>query len=98
MFGDEAKKTTCLWIKGLPLLKPTNIVSEGEFYVSPSGKKMPSWCSDPVNKEGKKIAYNSEEIKKLRSKTFPGIAKAMAEQWGRCVLPCSNEKEGKNGK
>ncbi|GAH99704.1 unnamed protein product, partial [marine sediment metagenome] len=52
-FGDEAQKTTCLWIKGLPLLKPTKIVDKGEFYISPSGKKMPSWCSDPVDKKGK---------------------------------------------
>ena len=81
-FGDEAQKTTCLWIKGLPLLKPTDVVDKGKFYISPSGKKMPSWCSDPVDEHGKKIAYNSEEIKILRSKTFPGIAKAMAEQWG----------------
>lgn len=82
-FGHEAKKTTCLWLKGLPKLIPTKIVSEGEFYISPSGKKMPKWLSDPVDKNGKKLAYNSKEIKILRSKTFPGIAKAMAEQWGK---------------
>ena len=82
MFGHEAKKTTCLWLKGLPKLKPTKIVSEGEFYISPSGKKMPKWLSDPVDANGKKIAYNSKEIKVLRSKTFPGIAEAMAKQWG----------------
>lgn len=67
-YGDEAQKTTCLWIKGLPKLKPTNIVGKGEFIVTPSGKKLPKWYSD--NKSGKN-----------RSKTFPGIAKAMAEQW-----------------
>ena len=50
-FGDEAQKTTCLWIKGLPNLKPTKIVKHGKFYISPSGKKMPSWCSDPVDKD-----------------------------------------------
>jgi hypothetical protein len=54
---------------------------KGEFYVSPSGKKMPSWCSDTVL-NGKKLGYNTPEIKKIRSKTFPGIAAAMAEQWG----------------
>ncbi len=89
-FGDEAQKTTCLWIKGLPNLKHTKLVDHGKFYISPSGKKMPSWCSDPIGKDGKKIGYNTDEIKKLRSKTFPGIAKAMAEQWGS--LPCTNEK------
>lgn len=86
-FGHEAKKTTCLWLKGLPKLKPTKIVGEGEFYISPNGAKMAKWSHDPVDKNGKKIAYNSKEIKILRSKTFPGVAKAMAEQWGRCVLP-----------
>ena len=92
MFGHEAKKTTCLWLKGLPNLKPTNIVSEGEFYISPSGKKMPKWLSDPVDKNGKKIAYNSPEIKILRSKTFLGIAKAMSEQWANPIQTILTEK------
>jgi len=81
-FGHEAQKTTCLWLKGLPKLKTTKIVGHGDFYITPTGKKMPKWLSDPVGKNGKKIAYNSDEIKILRSKTFLGIAKAMAEQWG----------------
>ena len=68
MFGDEAQKSTCLWLKGLPLLTPTDIVGKGEFYVSPSGKKLPKWYSD--NKSAK-----------VRSKTFQGIANAMAAQW-----------------
>jgi len=81
MFGHEAKKTTCLWLKGLPKLKPTKIVGEGEF-VKMGKRKYPKWSHDPVDKGGKKLPYNSKEIKILRSKTFPGIAKAMAEQWG----------------
>lgn len=81
-YGDKAQKTTCLWIKGLPNLIPTNIVEKGDFYISPSGKKMPTWCSDPIGENGKKLGYNTAEIKKLRSKTFPGIAKALAEQFG----------------
>lgn len=68
-FGDCYQKTTCLWLKNLPKLKHTKIVSKGEFYMSPNGKKMPKWFSD--NKSSK-----------IRSKTFPGIAKAIAEQWG----------------
>jgi site-specific DNA-cytosine methylase len=91
MFGDEAKKTTCLWIKGFPLLKPTKLVSEGEFYISPNGDKMPKWSHDPVGKDGKKIAYNSQEIKILRSKTFPGIAEAMASQWGAYLTKLNSE-------
>lgn len=81
-FGDKAQKTTCLWLKGLPELKYTNIVDKGDFYITPGGKKMPSWMSDPIGDNGKKLGYNTSEIKKLRSKTFSGIAKAMAQQWG----------------
>lgn len=81
-FGHEAQKTTCLWLKGLPKLEPTKLVGKGEFYITPSGKKMPKWLSDPVGENGKKLSYSSKEIKILRSKTFQGIADAMAEQWG----------------
>ena len=69
-FGDNAQKTTCLWIKDIPCLKHTNIVDKGEFYTSPSGKRLPKWYSD--NKSSK-----------VRSKTFQGIADAMASQWGQ---------------
>lgn len=72
-FGDEAQKTTCLWLKNLPLLIPTNIVGKGEFYTSPSGKKIPSWYNGNSN--------NKENRQKSRSVTFDGIAKAMATQW-----------------
>lgn len=80
-FGDEAQKSTCLWLKGLPKLVHTNIVGKGEFYTSPSGKLMPAWSHDMVV-DGKKVGWNTPEIKKLRSKTFQGIADAMASQWG----------------
>ena len=80
-FGDEAQKTTCLWLKDLPPLIPTKIVGKGEFYIAPSGKKLPSWYGDTVV-DGKKIGWNTPEIKKIRSKTFKGIADAMAAQWG----------------
>ena len=81
-FGHEAQKTTCLWLKNLPPLQHTNIVSKGDFYISPTGKKMPTWMSDPIDANGKKLAYGSAEIKKIRNKTFQGIADAMANQWG----------------
>lgn len=68
-FGDAAQKTTCLWLHNLPLLQPTEVVDKGEFYVSPSGKRLPKWYSD--NKSSK-----------VRSTTFQGIANAMADQWG----------------
>ena len=61
-FGHGETKATCLWLKGLPTLKPTNIVS---------GREQRVWKMPP-----------SSERAKARSKTFPGIALAMAEQWG----------------
>lgn len=72
MFGHEATKTTCLWLKGLPPLIPTQIVGKGESKVFSSGRKMQSWYNLPP----------SPNRAKLRSKTFYGIAQAMADQWG----------------
>ena len=78
-FGDEAQKTTCLWLKNMPKLyhneKPNLFdskvthVGKGEFLTFSSGKRMPKWYS---NGDGSK-----------RSKTFKGIAKAMAIQWSK---------------
>ena len=76
-FGDEAQKTTCLWLKNLPKLKHTNVVGKGEMVVFDSGKSMPKWYVDALTK-----SKTPEERRTLRSKTFAGIAKAMATQWG----------------
>lgn len=75
-FGDEAQKTTCLWLKNLPKLKPTKIVGKGEFVTFKSGKKHPAWYAEAFAK-----AKTKAERQKLRSKTFQGIADAMADQW-----------------
>lgn len=80
-FGDEAQKSTCLWLKNLPKLVPTKIVGKGDFYISPKGKRLPAWYGDAAI-DGKKVAYGSPEMKKIRNRTFQGIADAMAEQWG----------------
>lgn len=80
MFGDQARKTTCLWLQYLPPLQATNIVSEGESVVFSSGKKMPKWYHDALAN-----AKTDAERRKLRSKTFDGIAQAMASQWGTYV-------------
>ena len=74
-FGDPFEKKTCLWLKGLPKLKPTNIVDVPPRKRFDSGKSMPQWYAEAWH-------MPKEERAKLRSKTFPGIAKAMAEQWG----------------
>jgi len=85
-FSQEFQKTTCLWLKNLPLLrygqevqmmfgehKPpqTNIVGKGEFHITKSGKKLPKWYVQ--------AGWDAKTHK--RSKTFQGIANAMAEQW-----------------
>lgn len=80
--GDKAQKKTCLWLKNLPLLAPTNVVDPGDFTIS-GGKKYSagasaSWAQD---ENGKIIAWNDPRTAKIRSKTYPGIARAMAEQW-----------------
>lgn len=73
-FGDPYEKKTCLWLKGLPELKPTNIVDAPPRTQYESGKTMPAWYAEAWR-------LPKEERAKLSSKTFPGIAKAMAEQW-----------------
>lgn len=61
-------------------MKPTNVVSDGESIVFKSGKKMPKWYHDALAN-----AKTDAERRKLRSKTFEGIAQAMASQWGAYV-------------
>lgn len=77
-FGDEAQKTTCLWLKNLPKLKPTKIVGKGEIVTFKSGKRMSKWMCEAFR-------LPKAERQKLRSKTFQGIADAMADQWGNEV-------------
>ena len=81
-FWWDASKKTCLWLKNLPILKHTQ-------YIEPRivdwkkrwANQMDNWQNITLNTEGKVVWWNTEEIKKLRSKTFPWIAKAIAEQW-----------------
>ncbi|MGB0976706.1 MAG: hypothetical protein ACPGSG_06975 [Prolixibacteraceae bacterium] len=84
MFGDEASKNTCLWLKNLPNLIPTNIVGKGEFveWEDKNGKKkrQAKWYLDALNK-----AKTAEERRSLRSKTFPGMAKAIAKQFTQSI-------------
>ena len=74
-FGHEASKSTCLWLKGLPNLVPTNIVGKGEFITYKSGKRMTKWYADAAS-------LSPKEREKVRNTTFQGIADAMANQWG----------------
>jgi hypothetical protein len=74
-YGYNTTKATCLWLKGLPLLKPTNIVDKGGVWTAKSGKRMSQWFYDSSRLPPK-------EREKMRNKTFQGIADAMANQWG----------------
>lgn len=91
-FGDPFSKKTCLWLKNLPKLKETNVVDAGEYIQFKSGKRIPKWYSDGLTK-----TKSPEERRTWRSKTFPGFAKAIAEQWGALLLTESQKKgKGKN--
>ena len=72
-FGDPHRKKTCLWLKGLPLLQPTNIV-EPQLYTYKDGRTDPIWHIESMK-------LTPKERAKIRSKTFQGIAQAMAQQW-----------------
>jgi hypothetical protein len=81
MFGDKASKSTCFWLKNLPLLKPTNIVEKGEFKEwidKKTGKlkRQATWYYEALQK-----AKTPAERRTLRSKTFKGMAEAIAKQW-----------------
>jgi hypothetical protein len=82
MFGDNVEKLTCLWLKGLPNLIPSVTVKPDmeykEWVDKKTGKvkRQCKWYYDA-------FLLNPKERAKVRSKTFPGIARAMAEQWGK---------------
>lgn len=75
-FGDPFSKQTALWLKGLPLLKPTNVLTPTAFQTN--GK--PRWSNQTAT--GQNALGPSADRWKLRSITYQGIADAMAEQWG----------------
>jgi len=72
MFGDPYSKKTCLWLRGLEPLKPTNVITDYQPFINGGGGRL-----ERPNYVGKKFAEGGC----ARSKTFPGIARAMAEQW-----------------
>lgn len=74
MFGDDASKKTCLFLKNLPLLSPTNMICPRIV----NGK--PRWANQTDS--GQNVLGPSKDRWKLRSITYKGIAKAMADQWG----------------
>jgi len=98
-FGEDASKNTCLWLKNLPKLKTTKFIEPRIV----GGKKR--WSNQMDNgqnvvydEDGKTVGWNTDKIKLLRSKTYPGIAKAMAKQWSEYILSNSIDSEAKNGR
>ena len=92
-FGDEASKSTCLWLKNLPKLyhnKEVNLFDKNVTHVNPGewvfygNTKMQPWYAEAWS-------LPKDERSKLRSKTFPGIAEAMANQWGNYLIEKYNK-------
>ena len=81
-FGHPYAKSTCLWLKGLPKLNPTNEVEPERIHSAgkSGGYSGPSWYVKDEN--GKVLPWGDPRTKKERSKTYEGIAEAMADQWG----------------
>jgi hypothetical protein len=93
-FGDPFSKSTCLWIKNLPLLyhnKEVNLFDNNITHSNKDELEYFEWIDKNGNKKRQPLWYynafknakTKEERSKLRSKTFPGIAQAMATQWGK---------------
>ena len=87
-FGDPFQKSTCLWLKNLPELEHTNVVSKGEFieFTSKKGikKRQPKWYADAFK------GTSPEERQKIRNRTFKGIAQAIAKQYSEYVINQKN--------
>lgn len=93
-FGHPYTKTTCLWLKGLPPLTPTDILEKPEGgwenqQITKDGRYGGYGGKWGCKANGKWLRYGDPRVAKERAKTFPGIARAMAEQWGG-EIPCTS--------
>lgn len=77
MFGDPQRKSTCLWLKNLPLLVPTQVV-QPKLRTTVNGKSLPQWMYSSQDQ----ATRGTLKMQTIRSRTFQGIANAMAQQWG----------------
>lgn len=82
-FGEHARKGTCLWLNGLPNLESTDVVDPGD--ILEGGYSVGASANWATNEWGKILRWNDPETAKTRSKTFVGVAKAMADQWGEFI-------------
>jgi hypothetical protein len=85
-FGHPFSKATCLWLKGLEKLRPTEVLQPDRF----QSNGRPQWANQTAS--GQNRLGPSDDRWKLRSLTYPGIADAMADQWGAANIPGSHEK------
>lgn len=83
-FGHEARKATCLWLRNLPKLIPTNVVDCG--MVDKNGFSYGASATYAKDENGKILSWNDPRTARIRSKTFQGIADAMAQQCGDYLL------------
>lgn len=81
-FGHPVRKKTCFWLKNLPPLKPTNVVEFENIHSKgkTGGYSGPSWYVTDEN--GKILSWKDPRTAKARSKTYQGVAEAIADQWG----------------
>jgi hypothetical protein len=79
-FGDAVRKPTCLWLKGLQPLEKTNVVAPDIIRNNGTTYSGPAYYVRDEN--GKILSWNDPRTARERSKTYPGIAHAMAQQWG----------------
>lgn len=89
-FGHKEQKKTCLWLKNLPLLVPTDVVEPEPYHVTKSGKTMPRWYAYADKSQGQ--AKRAE----IRSKTFSGIANGMATQFSAFIESGLTVREWEN--
>lgn len=88
-FGHPHQKTTCLWLKNLPQLVPTEVLQKpnGGWENQSFGKDGTYGGFVDRDENGKILSWNDARTAKIRSRTYQGIARAMAEQWaGKCVM------------
>lgn len=89
-FGHPHSKTTCLWLKGLQPLEPTDILTKPKGGWENQGFTQSGKYAGFKNydEKGNLLAWNNPRTAVIRSKTYPGIARAMAEQWaGQAPTP-----------
>ena len=89
-FGEDASKRTCLWLQGLPLLRPTSRVS-GRIVTRPDGRTVERWANQTDS--GQNRLAPSPDRWRLRSRTYPGIASAMAQQWAPIILSANQPNQ-----